>query len=170
MLLARCHDIDQRPSPGLNVPRADMREVRKRSLARVDQLGGDIANLRQGGVSDPRVSLTESRVQALSKQPSRVLQILLGVGLGSGDAFEGLVEDGNDAPLRRDVRNADMKRFHFGEVDGLVDCPAREPEQVLALGKEKMLQELGQQLIAAYPVHEVLTGRHRLASDCDIAD
>ncbi|MCY1553852.1 hypothetical protein D9M68_903780 [compost metagenome] len=51
-----------------------------------------------------RPSCVEYVCQGAREQLAGVLQVLLGVGLGDGDALEGFVEDGDDALLFFEVR------------------------------------------------------------------
>ena len=47
----------------------------------------------------PLTCLGDSRIQVSSEQSPRILQILLCMGLGGGNAFKGFVEEGDDALL-----------------------------------------------------------------------
>ncbi len=47
--------------------------------------------------------LSEGTLEVCLENLTGILQIFLGIGLGSGDALEGFVEDGDDSALRTNI-------------------------------------------------------------------
>ena len=106
-------------------------------------LGDAFTHAAQPLLHPSLTALGEDGLQMAFKQSTGVLEVLFGVGFGDGDAVKRFVEDANDALLFGERWMADMKRLDLGEVDRLMNRPAREAENILPFGYQEVLKEVG---------------------------